>query len=53
MCVADNFVILKVEEGTRGSTILELILTNRDEIVERMEVLGTLGENSPKAGMDN
>lgn len=42
----DNIVIQKVEEGTKGSTILDLILSNRDEMIERVEVVGTLEESN-------
>ena len=44
-CAADNFLLQKVEEGTRGSAILDLILTNRDELVDKVAVSGTLGES--------
>ena len=42
-CLADNFMVQKVEEATRGSAILDLILTNRDNLVNEVEVVGSLG----------
>ncbi|KAF7252758.1 hypothetical protein EYD10_02105 [Varanus komodoensis] len=44
-CVVDNFLQQKVEEGTRGSAILDLILTNRDGLVDKITTMGTLGES--------
>ncbi|XP_058028993.1 uncharacterized protein LOC131193128 [Ahaetulla prasina] len=41
--LADNFVSQKIEKATRGSAILDLILTNRDEMIEGVEATGTLG----------
>lgn len=43
--IADNFIIQKVEEGTRVSAILVLILINRDEVVEGIKVIGILGKS--------
>ena len=36
------FFLQKVKEGTRGVAILDLILTNRDDLVEGVAVRGTL-----------
>ena len=44
-CVADNFLLQKVEKETRGFAILDLILTNRDDLVGEVAVRGTLGES--------
>lgn len=41
--LADNFICQKVEKKTRGSAILDLILTNKEEMVEEVRVAGTLG----------
>jgi len=41
--LADSFICQKVEEKTRGTAILDLILTNREEMVEEVRVTGTLG----------
>lgn len=45
MSLADNLVIQKFEKGSRGSTIVDLILTNRGEMVEGVNIVGTLGQN--------
>ena len=44
-CVTDNFLLQKVEKETRGSAILDLILTNRDDLVGEVAVRETLSEN--------
>ncbi|XP_050791465.1 uncharacterized protein LOC127040991 [Gopherus flavomarginatus] len=44
-CIADNFLFQKVEKATRGETVLDLILTNREELVENLKVEGSLGES--------
>lgn len=41
----DDVLLYKVEEVTRGTTILDLMLTNREELVENMKVEGNLGES--------
>ncbi|XP_073518171.1 uncharacterized protein [Phyllobates terribilis] len=41
--LADNFIFQKVGEKTRGSATLDLILINREEMVEEVKVAGTLG----------
>lgn len=41
----DNFILQIMEEETRGSTVLDLIFTNRDEIVEGDNIVRTLGVN--------
>ncbi|XP_070619981.1 polyadenylate-binding protein 4 isoform X1 [Erythrolamprus reginae] len=43
--LADNFLTQKVETGTRGNAILDLILTNREETIEGTEEEGKLGES--------
>lgn len=40
MNLANSFVSQKVEKKTRGSAILVLILTNRGEMIEGVEVVG-------------
>ena len=45
-CVADNFLLQKVEKETRGFAILDLILTNKDDLVGKVVVMGTLGESN-------
>ena len=40
--MADNFLLQKVEKETRGLAILDLILTNTDNLVEVVAVRGTL-----------
>lgn len=45
VCLADNLIIQKIEDTTKGSDILDLILTNRDKIVKGVEVVGTLEES--------
>ncbi|XP_065440587.1 mitoferrin-1 isoform X1 [Chrysemys picta bellii] len=44
-CIADNFLFQKVEKATRGEAVLDLILTNREELVENLKVEGSLGES--------
>ncbi|XP_060136500.1 uncharacterized protein LOC132592834 [Zootoca vivipara] len=41
--LADNFIVQKVGEATRGSAILDLVLTNSDDLVSGVEVAGSLG----------
>ena len=40
-----NFIVQKVEEATRGSAILDLILTNKEDLVNGMRVVGSLGQS--------
>uniref|UniRef100_A0A803T8Q3 Reverse transcriptase domain-containing protein n=1 Tax=Anolis carolinensis TaxID=28377 RepID=A0A803T8Q3_ANOCA len=42
-CLADNFMVQKVEEATRGSATLDLILTNVEDLINTVEVVGSLG----------
>lgn len=42
-CLADNFIAQKVREPTRGSAILDLILTNNDDLISGVDVVGSLG----------
>lgn len=43
-CLADNFIFQKREkQANKGSAILDLVLTNSDELVDEVETLGTLG----------
>ena len=42
-CVEDNFLMQVVEELTRWGVLLDLVLTNRDGLVEDMKVGGSLG----------
>ena len=61
--MGDHFLPQKVEEGTRGLAILDLIVTNRDDLVDKVTITGTLGESdhviltlaqsSPKSGSMN
>ena len=44
-CMSDNFLLQRVEEGTRGSAILNLILTNRDDLIDKVTIRETLGES--------
>ena len=44
-CVGDNFLLQSVEEGTRRSAILDLILTDSDDLVDKVTSTGTLGES--------
>uniref|UniRef100_A0A670IIX0 Reverse transcriptase domain-containing protein n=1 Tax=Podarcis muralis TaxID=64176 RepID=A0A670IIX0_PODMU len=41
--LADNFIVQKVGEATRGTAILDLVLTNVDDLVSGVEVEGSLG----------
>ena len=43
--MAANVLPQKVEKETRGLAILDLILTNRDDLVKEVAVKGTLGES--------
>ena len=43
--LADNFMVQKVEEATRGKTILDLVITNKEDLVNGVEVVGTLGKS--------
>ena len=43
--MADNFLLQKVEKETRGYAILDLILTNRDDLVGEVAARGTLRES--------
>ena len=40
--LADNFIVQKVEDTTRGSAILDLILTNKEDLVNGVRVVGYL-----------
>ncbi|KAF7244871.1 Aristaless-related homeobox protein [Varanus komodoensis] len=40
-CVAENFLQRKVEEGTRGKAIRDLILTNREDLVDEEAAMGS------------
>lgn len=42
---SDKFILQIMEEETRGSALLDLFFTNRDEIVEGDNIVRTLGEN--------
>lgn len=42
-CVKEDFLFQKVEDKTRGSLILDLVLTNREEQVEDGNVMGMAG----------
>uniref|UniRef100_K7EXP3 Endonuclease/exonuclease/phosphatase domain-containing protein n=1 Tax=Pelodiscus sinensis TaxID=13735 RepID=K7EXP3_PELSI len=44
-CIGDNFLFQKVEKATRRKAVLDLILTNREELVENLKVEGSLGES--------
>ena len=44
-CLADNFISQKVEGATRGCASLELILTNREKLVDEVKVVGALGSS--------
>ena len=44
-CLADNFISQKVEGAIRGSACLDLILTNREELVDEVKVVGALGSS--------
>ena len=41
--LADNFILQKVEDATRGSAILDLILTNKENLVNEVREMGNLG----------
>ena len=45
-CAADEFLLQNVEKETRGLVILDLILTNRDDVVEEVAGRGILGESN-------
>lgn len=45
-CLAVNFISQKVKRETKGSVILGLILTNREELVNKEKVVGSLGDNN-------
>lgn len=47
MNIGDNFV-QKVEQGTKGETVLDLILTNREEFVEILRAEESLEESDHK-----
>ena len=44
--VTSLFLLQKVEKETRRLAILDLILTNRDDLVEEVDVRGTLSESN-------
>ena len=44
--IAYNFLLQKEQEETRGVVILDLILTNRDDLVEEVTVRETLEESN-------
>ncbi|XP_054832763.1 neurotrophin receptor-interacting factor homolog [Eublepharis macularius] len=48
-CLADNFLFQQVEKERRGSAILDLILTHREELVDEAKVEGTLGSSGHEA----
>lgn len=39
----DSLLLQKVEDTTRVSCILDLVLTNRGEVVEDIKMMGNLG----------
>lgn len=40
----DNFIILNVDERTKGSSVLDLTFANRSGVGEEVKVVGTLGQ---------
>ncbi|PKU27262.1 glycerol kinase [Limosa lapponica baueri] len=42
-CIDDNFLTQVVEEATRTGVLLDLVLTNKEGLVEDMKVGGSLG----------
>lgn len=44
-CFGDKFLFQKVETATSGEAGLDLILTNREEVVEKLQVDGRLWES--------
>ena len=41
--LADNFIVQKVEDATRGLAILDLILTNKEDLFNEVREMGNLG----------
>jgi len=39
----EGYLSQAIREGTRGNNTLDLILTNRDEMLDEIQVLGTVG----------
>lgn len=46
--VQDNFLFQHVLEGTRGNNILDLVFSNRENLIENLEVGETLGNSDHK-----
>ncbi|XP_075779238.1 uncharacterized protein LOC142827520 [Pelodiscus sinensis] len=44
-CIGDNFLFQKVEKATRGEAVLDLVLTNREELVENLKVEDSIGDS--------
>ena len=42
-CIEDNFLMQVVEEPTRQGVLLDLVLSNRDELLRDLKVQGSLG----------
>lgn len=45
-CLEDNFIFQKLDEGTRGSAVLDLMFTKREDLTKKVKVTGTLGESN-------
>lgn len=44
--LADNFVLQKVKESTRDSVALHLMLTNKEDLIEKIKLTNNLGEGN-------
>lgn len=42
-CVEDNFLVQVLDKPTRGEVLLDLVLTNADELIKEVNIGGTLG----------
>lgn len=42
-CVEDNFLIQTIDHLTRGELLLDLLLTNTDELIREVKIGGSLG----------
>ena len=43
--LADNVIVQKVEAATRGLALLDLILTNKEDLVNGVRAVGSLGQS--------
>ncbi|GAB0187556.1 hypothetical protein GRJ2_001220900 [Grus japonensis] len=48
-CIDDNFLLQVIEEQTRRDAMLDLVLTNKEELVGDVKLKGSLGSSDHEA----